>query len=169
MIKTWTAFGGRAFCIFAAIFFIAGCAATKSSKEGFVDSKYWQGRIAIQVLGNPHQAFTSDFELQGTSEAGSLALLSPLGTTVAHMRWTASEAQLRRGAEVRNFESLSAMALQATGADLPLSALFDWLIGVATPAPGWDVDVSRLFDGRLQARRGADSAPAVELKIILAP
>ena len=169
MIRTWTALGARAFCIFIAIFLITGCAATKSSKEGFVDSKYWQGRIAIQVLGTPPQAFTSDFELQGTSEAGSLALLSPLGTTVAHMRWTAGEAQLRHGAEVRIFESLSAMTLQATGADLPLSALFDWLIGVATPAPGWDVDVSRLSDGRLQARRVADRAPAVELKIILAP
>lgn len=98
-----------------------------------------------------------------------MTLLSPLGTTVAHLHWTPGEAQLRQGGEVRNFESLLALALQAIGTDLPLSALFDWLNGVATPAPGWDVDLSRLPEGRLQARRAADSSPAVELKIILVP
>ena len=168
MTRTRTAIGLRAFCIFIAAF-IAGCAAPKSAKEGFGDSKYWQGRIAIQVLSSPRQTFTSDFELQGQSEVGNLTLLSPLGTTVAHMHWAPGAAQLRQGGEVRNFESLSALALQAIGTDLPLSALFDWLNGVLTPAPGWDVDLSRLPEGRLQARRAADSSPAVELKIILVP
>ena len=123
--------------------------------------------MAIKVLSSPPQAFSADFELDGQGEAGTLALLSPLGTTVAQMQWAPGMAQLRHAGEVRKFESLSALAQQATGTELPIAALFDWLRGTATPAPGWDADLSQLPEGRLQAHRSADSAPAVELKILL--
>lgn len=128
---------------------------------------HWQGRIAIKVLSTPPQAFSSDFELDGQGEAGTLALLSPLGTTVAQMAWAPGMAELRHAGEVRHFDSLATLAQQATGTELPVAALFDWLRGTATPAPGWDADLSQLPQGRLQARRGADHAPAVELRILL--
>lgn len=123
--------------------------------------------MAIKVLSIPPQAFSADFELDGQGEAGTLTLLSPLGTTVAQMQWAPGMAQLRHGTEVRQFGSLSALALQATGTELPVAALFDWLRGTATPAPGWETDLSQLPEGRLQAHRNADDAPAVELKIRL--
>lgn len=123
--------------------------------------------MAIKVLSIPPQAFSADFELDGQGEAGTLTLLSPLGTTVAQMQWAPGMAQLRHGTEVRQFDSLSALALQATGTELPVAALFDWLRGTATPAPGWETDLSQLPEGRLQAHRNADDAPAVELKIRL--
>jgi outer membrane lipoprotein LolB len=128
---------------------------------------HWQGRMAIKVLSSPPQAFSADFELDGQGDAGTLALLSPLGITVAQMQWAPGMAQLRHGGELRQFDSLAALALQATGTELPVAALFDWLRGTATPAPGWDADLSQLPEGRLQAYRSADSAPAVELKIRL--
>lgn len=128
---------------------------------------HWQGRMAIKVLGTPPQSFASSFELDGQGDAGRLTLLSPLGTTVAQMHWAPGLAQLRQGSEVRDFASLDDLALQATGTALPVAALFDWLHGTPTPAPGWEVELEQLPEGRLQARRQADTAPAVELRILL--
>jgi outer membrane lipoprotein LolB len=158
---------GLRLLVLLAIFLIAGCATPKRAAGTFDIQNHWQGRLAIKVLGTPPQAFSADFELDGHGEAGTLALLSPLGTTVAHMQWAPGMAQLRNGSELRNFESLSALAQQATGTELPVAALFDWLRGTATPAPGWEADLSQLSEGRLQAQRQADAAPAVELRIIL--
>lgn len=158
---------GIRLCFLFAIFLIAGCASTTRDKGNFYPENHWQGRIAIKVLSAPPQAFSADFELDGQGEAGTLALFSPLGTTVAHMQWAPGLAQLRNGGELRNFDSLSALAQQATGTELPVAALFDWLRGTATAAPGWEADLSQLPEGRLLARRMADSAPAVELRILL--
>jgi len=165
-MQRWGLAGLRT-CFFFAIFLIAGCATSTRSTGTFDSNTHWQGRIAIKVLSSPTQAFSSDFELDGHGDAGTLALLSPLGTTVAKMQWAPGLAQLRHAGEVRNFASLSALAQQATGTELPVAALFDWLRGIDTPAPGWDADLSQLPEGRLQATRSADSAPAVELKILL--
>ena len=165
-MQRWGLAGLRLWFLFA-IFLIAGCATATRPSGAFDANNHWQGRIAIKVLSSPPQAFSSDFELDGQGDAGTLALLSPLGNTVAQMQWAPGLAQLRHAGEVRNFESLSALAQQATGTELPVAALFDWLRGTATPAPGWDADLSQLPEGRLQARRSADSAPAVELKILL--
>lgn len=158
---------GVRLCFLLAIFLIAGCASTTRGKGNFDLKNHWQGRIAIKVLSTPPQAFSADFELDRQGEAGTLALFSPLGTTVAHMQWAPGLAQLRNGGELRNFDSLSALAQQATGTELPVAALFDWLRGTATAAPGWEADLSQLPEGRLLARRMADSAPAVELRILL--
>ncbi|OGO96034.1 MAG: hypothetical protein A3E00_05490 [Curvibacter sp. RIFCSPHIGHO2_12_FULL_63_18] len=156
----------RWLCLIA-IIFIAGCATPIRTTGTFDAKNHWQGRIAIKVMGTPPQAFSADFELDGHGEAGTLALFSPLGTTVAQMQWAPGLAQLRNGGELRNFDSLSALAQQATGTELPVAALFDWLRGTATPAPGWEADLGQLPEGRLLARRNADSAPAVELRILL--
>lgn len=165
-MQRWCPAGMRLLVWFA-IFLIAGCATPKRLPGTFDAQNHWQGRLAIKVHSTPPQSFSANFELDGHGEAGTLALLSPLGTTVAHMQWAPGMAQLRNGNERRNFDSLSALAQQATGTELPIAALFDWLRGTATPAPGWEADLSQLPDGRLQAGRSADSAPAVELKIIL--
>lgn len=162
----WGHAGQRLLVLFA-IFLIAGCATPKRPTGTFDAQNHWQGRIAIKVLGTPPQAFSADFELDGRGDEGTLALFSPLGTTVAQMQWAPGMAQLRNGNDLRNFESLSALAQQATGAELPVAALFDWLRGTATAAPGWEADLSQLPEGRLQARRQSDAAPAVELRIIL--
>ena len=165
-MQSWGLAGLRLSLLFA-IFFIAGCATPIKSTGNFDPENHWQGRIAIKVLSTPPQAFSADFELDGQGEAGTLALFSPLGTTVAQMEWAPGLAQLRNGGELRTFDSLSALAQQATGTELPVAALFDWLRGTATTAPGWEADLSQLTEGRLLARRKTDSAPAVELRILL--
>ena len=66
----------------------------------------------------------------------------------------------------RAADPTGSVAPQATGAALPLPALFDWLTGINTPVPGWLTDLSGLAEGRLVARRQTP-VPAVELRIAL--
>lgn len=150
-----------------AIVFLAACATSTGARPPVDVDNHWQGRIAIKVFSSPPQSFSSNFELDGQGDTGHLTLLSPLGTTVAQMHWAPGLAQLRQGSEVRDFASLDDLALQATGAALPVAALFDWLHGTPTPAPGWEVALDQLPEGRLQARRQADATAAVELRILL--
>jgi outer membrane lipoprotein LolB len=58
------------------------------------------------------------------------------------------------------------MVERATGAAVPLKALFDWLDGVQTPVPGWEVDLSSIREGRLRAKR-RDPAPEADLRVVL--
>jgi outer membrane lipoprotein LolB len=97
---------------------------------------------------------------------GSLVFLSPLGTTVAQLEWAPGVAQMRQGNDTRQFASLNALVLQATGTELPVAALFDWLHGLATEAPGWRVDLQELPQGKLQAWRVDSLAPA-NVRILL--
>lgn len=135
--------------------------------KGTFDAEHqWQGRLAIQVAGAAPQSLSADFELQGDAQAGSLVFLSPLGTTVAQLEWAPGLAQLRQGGSTEQFASLDALVLQATGTELPVAALFDWLHGSATEAPGWRVDLQELAQGKLRAWRDDSTAPA-SLRILL--
>ena len=106
------------------------------------------------------------FELTGTAQAGELKLYTPIGTTLALLTWSRESALLRANGEVRSFDSLDALALQATGATIPIGSLFDWLGGSATQTEGWHADVTQLGSGRVTARR-ATPLPAAELKLLL--
>lgn len=97
-----------------------------------------------------------------------MQLNTPLGHALVRARWTPAEAVLISGGQTRRYASVEDLLLAATGAALPLGALFDWLEGQATPVPGWLPDLSRLAEGRLQARR-SEPAPAVDLRILLDP
>jgi outer membrane lipoprotein LolB len=120
------------------------------------------------VNDGPAQSFSASFELIGQASAGDLILYGPLGSTAAHLNWTPSAASLRSNGTVRHFNSLSELAQQATGTDLPIAALFDWLAGRDLPVPGWQADLSQLNQGRLTARR-THPEPAAELRLILEP
>ncbi|MEZ0306818.1 MAG: outer membrane lipoprotein LolB, partial [Ramlibacter sp.] len=107
----------------------------------------WSGRLALQVEGNQSQSFSAGFELKGSAATGELTLLSPLGGTVAQLAWTPRSATLRNGGQAREFESVDALVVQATGSAIPIAALFDWLRGTNTPVPGWQADLSQLAQG----------------------
>ena len=129
--------------------------------KGTFDAEHqWQGRLAIKVAGAAPQSLSADFALQGDAQTGSLLLLSPLGTAVAQLEWAPGLAQLRQGGSTEQFSSLDGLVLQATGTELPVAALFDWLHGTATEAPSWRVDLQELPQGKLQAWRDDSTAPA---------
>lgn len=156
-------------------FLIAGCALkplatgtndAQSNPQTAFSEAYWAGRISLQIQSEPPQAFFAGFELKGRATQGELVLISPLGSTLAVMRWSPLEAILLQAGSSRNFASTDELLVQTTGAAVPLPALFDWLTGKNTPAPGWLADLSQLDNGRITAERSAP-APQATLRIVL--
>nr|WP_315428803.1 outer membrane lipoprotein LolB [uncultured Albidiferax sp.] len=143
---------------------LSGCAHINrpSSDAG----PFWSGRIALQVDAESAQSFSATFELKGSAQQGELTLFNPLGGVVARLVWQPGSAMLHTNGEVRPFDSLDALVEQATGAPLPLAALFDWLQGSDTAVPGWKADLSRLDTGRLTALRNQPT-PVATLRVVL--
>lgn len=152
-----------------AMFFIAGCASVPPAGS-ISDAKTgsWAGRISLQVDSERPQAFFASFELHGRATDGELYLTGPLGSALGSMRWSPQQAVLQRGEQIRRFSSVDELMLNATGAPVPIDALFDWLRGINTAKGGWSADLSRLPQGRVEAFKSSP-APAVRLKIILDP
>lgn len=127
----------------------------------------WQGRLSLKVYSKPVQALSANFDLQGRPEQGTLALSTPMGTTLAQLQWGPGLATLQSQGQTQQFGSLQELARKATGTDLPVASLFAWLQGRDEPAPGWKTDLSEIPQGRLQARHV--EAVEADLKIILEP
>ena len=125
----------------------------------------WTGRLALTVEGQASQSFSAGFELKGAPANGELTLYNPIGGTLAVLAWSPGTATLRAGGTARQFPSLEALAQEATGAPLPVAALFDWLAGKPTPIEGWEADVAQVADGRLRARRTAPP-PVADLRMV---
>ena len=173
-------FAGRWLLAFAVG--ISGCAVSTQNAEPIVPvnqalaTGLYAGRMSLkidaldpQALGPQQgQFFSASFELTGNAQAGQLTLISPLGSVLAVLNWTDSIAQLRANGELRSFNSLDALVLNATGAAIPVANLFSWLTGIDAPAPGWQADLSRLSAGRLVARR-LEPLPTAELRLVLEP
>ena len=127
---------------------------------------HWAGRLALRVESEQVQAFTAGFELSGDARNGTLSLFSPLGSTMAQLAWSPSEAKLRWDGKQRTYASLNAMIKDATGTDIPIAHVFRWLAGEEATAEGWQADLRELGNGRLIARRNAP-LPAVEMRLVL--
>lgn len=148
----------------------AGCA----SRPPIVGGERLTGRLSVRVDDAEARAFHGAFELDGTAEAGRLALNSPLGTRVAEAEWSPGTVRLRSGDGERRYPDLDSLAVDALGERLPLAALLDWLHGRpwagAPSRPNetgftqidWRVDLSRRAEGWVEARR--DAAPAVTVR-----
>ncbi|MEO7159054.1 MAG: lipoprotein insertase outer membrane protein LolB [Polaromonas sp.] len=153
---------------FVATFLVAGCAHPIST-NAFNESRkeFWSGRISLHVLSDPEQSFSAGFELKGKSERGELTLISPLGNVLSVLRWSPGEAELDSGNQkIQRFASVDALMAQATGAAVPLKALFAWLQGDNAHVSGWSADLSRHSEGRISAKR-AQPAPAADLRVVL--
>jgi outer membrane lipoprotein LolB len=148
---------------------LAGCASVSGARPGTAGASVrdsWSGRLSLRVDSSPVQTFSALFDLRGTAEAGELALTTPLGNTLAVLHWAPGEALLKNGSTTRRFDSVDALAEAATGAAIPVAALFDWLAGREGKVPGWQVDLNQFADGRLHATRQSPQ-PTADLRIIL--
>lgn len=152
-----------------AVLFLSACAHTgrvRSNTE--FQGQIWRGRLALRFDDPSLNTFFAGFELSGDARNGELNLYSPLGNTVASLHWTPQAAWLLNSGESRSFDSLETLAQEATGAALPIAAIFLWLKGQDSVVDGWQSDLSQLAQGRLQARR-SQPLPAAELRLILEP
>jgi outer membrane lipoprotein LolB len=156
-------------CVFFfAPFLIAGCAQPpRATGINGLRNELWTGRISLQVQSEPVQSFSASFELKGQPERGELSLISPLGSVLGVLRWSPGEAVLDSGnGKIQRFSSVDELMAQATGAAVPLSALFAWLQGDNASASGWSADLSRYAEGRISAKR-AQPAPQADLRVVL--
>lgn len=145
---------------------LSGCATPPRPSGGASDAGPWSGRLALQIKDQASQSFAAMFELRGTAESGELILTSPLGGTLAVLAWTPGSATLRSNGRTRSFPSVDALVTQATGAAIPVAALFDWLRGRNTPVPGWRANLTQLAQGRISALR-YDPQPEADLRVAL--
>jgi outer membrane lipoprotein LolB len=149
------------------MYLVAACATPqRASSLKSIENNSYAGRISLTVQSEPVQTFAGGFDLQGTLAAGELSLFTPLGSTVAVLRWSPSVAELQNGGQTQQYPSVQAMLERTTGAAIPLEALFAWLRGEAATAPGWLADLSRHAEGRISAQRN-DPAPPAQLRIVL--
>jgi len=128
---------------------------------------FWQGRMSLTVHQTPVQHVAAAFELDGHASEGELTFFSPLGYASLVLRWSPGQAQWLQNGQTRSFASLSEMTQAATGTDLPLDALFEWLAGRDQTVPGWTLERSGPA-GRWSAQR-SQPAPAVTLTVSPAP
>ncbi|WP_074576610.1 outer membrane lipoprotein LolB [Polaromonas sp. JS666] len=147
---------------------LAGCAQMpRATAQDGLKNEFWTGRISLQVQSEPVQSFSASFELRGGPERGELSLTSPLGNVLGVLRWAPGEALLDSGnGKVQRFASVDELMAQATGAAVPLGALFAWLRGDNAAASGWSADLSRYQDGRISAKR-SQPAPQADLRVVL--
>ncbi len=144
---------------------VAGCASASRAPQPEPVTGPWSGRLALQVKDAPGQSFAAAFELKGNAQAGELTLSTPIGSTLAVLNWAPGSAVLQRGGKSQQFGSVEELVAQATGADIPLTALFDWLRGIATPVAGWQPDLSQWQQGRLAALR-LQPPPEADLRVV---
>lgn len=143
---------------------LPGCA--PFARPDAASDRVWTGRLLVRIETETAQGFSAAFELVGDARAGTLVLLSPLGSTLARMRWSATEAVLQADGGTRRYGSVDELIRAATGTELPLEGLFTWLGGGPARFDGWSVSQDDRPAGRLRARR-ATPEPAVELRLAL--
>ncbi|MGJ7614746.1 MULTISPECIES: lipoprotein insertase outer membrane protein LolB [unclassified Variovorax] len=149
----------------AALLVMAGCAQLSGGSSTPKASDSWSGRMSLRIESEPVQTFAALFELRGSAETGDLTLTTPIGSTLAQLHWTPGEALLKDGSHTRRFDSVDALIEAATGAAIPVGALFGWLAGRNDPVPGWKPDLAQLGNGRLQALRESPG-PRADLRIV---
>jgi outer membrane lipoprotein LolB len=148
-----------------ALLSIAGCAQLTGGASAPRSSDSWSGRMSLRIDSEPVQTFSALFELRGSPDAGDLTLTTPIGSTLAQLHWAPGEALLKNGSDTRRYDSVDALIEAATGAAIPVGALFSWLAGRDERVPGWRPDLGQLANGRLQATRESPS-PRADLRIV---
>ena len=147
---------------------LTACSTPAKRQEYVTPNDVWEGRLSVQVAGDPPQRISADFFLEGTARRASLTLNSPLGTRMARMQWDATSATLELGDQKRSFESVDAMTTHTLGSALPMQAFFAWLHGRPESAPGWEIQNLDRLQGRIRAR-SVDRTPAVQIDLVLEP
>lgn len=146
------------------LLFLSACASQRPKPASL--EAFWSGRLSLQVQSTPPQNWSVNFELEGAAQQGQMSLLTPIGTSLARLSWSADGAMLEQGQVKTQSDSLQSLLQKLIGTDLPMTALFEWLAGQAAPAPDWQVDLSEHPQGRLTARRISPQPEAV-LRILL--
>lgn len=134
-----------------------------------------QGQLSVKLQAfqdQPAKGISLGFFFNGGPQHGQLDLMTPLGSQVARVRWTSSDAWLQTDQGDRHFNSLDELSRQVLGEPLPLAALMQWVQGrpdadlppATTTSPqsfeqiGWHIDTTNIGVGKLNAERPPGAA-----------
>lgn len=144
-----------------------------------------QGQLSLKlgaIREQPARGISLGFFFHGDEQAGQLDLMTPMGSQVAQVSWTADQVWLTDDKGRRRFDSLDELSQQVLGEALPLRALVPWMQGRPArfltcqrgPLPkqfvqdGWQIDAREQASNRLQAQRPASAEQrAVLIKFYL--
>jgi len=130
---------------------------------------HWEGRLTMRVAKNPPEQFSTAFEMSGHAEQGQLHLLSPLGTTLAVVRWNPQGASLQQSSDIQQFASMDELTQGLTGAALPLPQLLIWLDRAGPAVAGWQIKAEALKKGRRVLAERLQPLPVLQLTLLLDP
>ncbi|CAH0349522.1 outer membrane lipoprotein LolB [Aquabacterium sp. CECT 9606] len=160
---------------------LSACSQFPGRPPGTVPQTTAAGQLALQgQLSVKLQAFqgleakgvSMGFFFNGGPQGGQLDLMTPMGSQVARVHWTDTEAWLQTDQGNRHFSTLGELSQEVLGEPLPLAALMHWVQGQPAPdlpAPintqpnsfeqsGWQIDTTDIGIGRLIAQRPANAA-----------
>ncbi len=123
---------------------LAGCASapaslSQASVSPYRDSIEIAGRLSVNYdKGGQPDTLSGKFTWSQTPGAVDVALLSPLGQTLAKIRVTPESATLTQSEKTapRVARDIDTLTEQTLGWSLPVSGLRDWMQGYATAADG---------------------------------
>ena len=122
---------------------LAGCATPTASLNqatvgDYRDSIDLTGKLSVNYQKDGRtESITGNFNWEQRPGAIDVALISPLGQTVATINVTPNAATLTQGGEPpRTASDIDSLTQQALGWPLPVSGLRDWLQGYAIDAAG---------------------------------
>jgi len=133
-----------------------------------------QGQLSVKLQafqGQEAKGLSMGFFFNGGPQGGQLDLMTPMGSQVARVHWTDTEAWLQTDQGNRHFNTLGDLSQEVLGEPLPLAALMHWVQGQPAPdlpAPtntlpqsfeqsGWQIDTTEIGIGRLIAQRPAST------------
>lgn len=126
------------------------------------------GRIAVRIQrdsNKPSEGGTSQFELQGDAQLGSLQLISPIGIPIAHAQWNQTGIEIKTIRETRQFSHIDELSQLWFKQPLPMAAFLTWLRGLPwSDAPhqateqgfeqlGWRISNQHYSKGKLEMHR----------------
>lgn len=134
-----------------------------------------QGQLSVKLQafrGLDAKGVSMGFFFNGGPQGGQLDLMTPMGSQVARVHWTPTQAWLQTDQGERHFDTLGELSADVLGEPLPLAALMNWVQGRPDPdlpaavnitpysfeQSGWQIDTTDIGIGRLNAQRPASPA-----------
>ncbi|MGH6647110.1 outer membrane lipoprotein LolB [Aquabacterium sp.] len=133
-----------------------------------------QGQLSVKLQafqGLEAKGVSMGFFFNGGPQGGQLDLMTPMGSQVARVHWTPTDAWLQTDQGDRHFDTLGELSAEVLGEPLPLAALMNWVQGQPDPdlpaasrvtpqsfeQNGWHIDTTDIGIGRLNAQRPASA------------
>lgn len=123
---------------FALLLLIGGCSTTappvrSQIARSYYDSISMAGRLSVQYQQNGKpQSMQGKFSWTQSGEMTSIALLSPLGQTMAQIEIAPGKASLQQAGEpLRQATDIGELTTQTLGWPMPVAGLRNWLQGFA--------------------------------------